>query len=705
VNWLRQSTASQEVLLGPFLDDTDGKTAETALTIANTDIKVWKSGATSEASKNSGGATHIAAGRYYCVLDATDTDTVGPGELNVSVAGALPVKVKFCVLAANVYDVVFGTTALSTHTAAQVWSSGTRTLTALGFALASGDLGTDCIGSAQLATSGVQEIRDAITGFSGSLSVNASGMIRVADGTATGEIDTSSGRVQITEAQLAAVTDLIGAPIDISGSGATIAGMVLDTNVRVEQLTNTVGTPSLGTVAGTLDDIAANVTPDLATMTADYANGVFVIDSVAGNVGGNLIGNVGGNVAGNLGGDVGGKVLGGGPSAITGTGCRSDLRAWNGTAPNNLSSGRVDSTVGAMQTDVITSTALATSGVQEIRDAITGFSGPINLDSGGNVKVSDGTGANQIDTTSGQVSVIAADVATIATSVRDKSLTGSAVGSLGAAASTAATQATSAAANAANANANAGSAATSAASAAATVNSGSFGNAAIFGAVGSNTSAIGTLSNKIGAVTGTGDNTLLGLLRALARTDAPLPSDIGGTYDPTTHSLQSIVDVGVAVDVDEQAIADAVIAGLGDFGDPLVNEVPGAYPVGSAGWRLGMIGTAEITVVNPLSGDSELNLVKGDSYTAAFGRRIEWSSDDWPVLSGTDMTVQVELDDGRLIVAGEILSPTHVAAEFASADTNALGEGVYDYAVVAVSGDERLTLVRARCTVADREDS
>lgn len=126
MNYLRQSTASQEVLLGPFLDDTDGKTAETALTIANTDIKVWVTGATSEASKNSGGATHIAAGRYYCVLDATDTATIGPLELNVAVSGALPVKLKCCVLAANVYDVLFGTTAPSTYAGAD--TSGTTTL-------------------------------------------------------------------------------------------------------------------------------------------------------------------------------------------------------------------------------------------------------------------------------------------------------------------------------------------------------------------------------------------------------------------------------------------------------------------------------------------------------------------------------------------------------------------------------------------------
>jgi len=110
--FLKQSTASQEVLLGPFLDDTDGKTAETALTIAETDIKIWKSGATSEVNKNTvGNATHIAAGRYYVVLDATDTDTVGMLEINIAVSGALPVQKRLYVLEEAVFDNVFGPSA------------------------------------------------------------------------------------------------------------------------------------------------------------------------------------------------------------------------------------------------------------------------------------------------------------------------------------------------------------------------------------------------------------------------------------------------------------------------------------------------------------------------------------------------------------------------------------------------------------------
>jgi hypothetical protein len=137
--YLRQSTASQEILLGPFLDDTDGKTAETGLTIANTDIKLWKGGATSEANKNSGGATHIAAGRYYAVLDATDTNTVGMLEVNVHVSGALPVRRAFYVLEEAVYDALFAASAAgySTLTQTQV-TGGAYALNSASFAFNSG---------------------------------------------------------------------------------------------------------------------------------------------------------------------------------------------------------------------------------------------------------------------------------------------------------------------------------------------------------------------------------------------------------------------------------------------------------------------------------------------------------------------------------------------------------------------------------------
>ena len=107
--YLRQSTASQEIKLGPFLD-TAGD-AVTGLTIANTDILLTKGGATTESAKNSGGATHVAAGRYTATLDATDTDTVGILEVDVHASGALPVKRTYQVVEEAVYDALFAASA------------------------------------------------------------------------------------------------------------------------------------------------------------------------------------------------------------------------------------------------------------------------------------------------------------------------------------------------------------------------------------------------------------------------------------------------------------------------------------------------------------------------------------------------------------------------------------------------------------------
>lgn len=109
--YLRQSTASQEIPLGYFVDSTDGNTEETGLTIANTDIKLWKTGATALANKNSGGATHISNGIYYAVLDATDTDTIGPMAIFCHVSGALTVRLETTVLDEAMYDWMFGTAA------------------------------------------------------------------------------------------------------------------------------------------------------------------------------------------------------------------------------------------------------------------------------------------------------------------------------------------------------------------------------------------------------------------------------------------------------------------------------------------------------------------------------------------------------------------------------------------------------------------
>jgi len=108
--YLKQSTASQTVLLGPFVDDTDGATPETGLTIANTDIRLSANGGNMFA-KTSGGGTHDENGWYAITLDATDTATVGRFQISCKVAGALTVFMEMNVLEEAIYDSLMASSA------------------------------------------------------------------------------------------------------------------------------------------------------------------------------------------------------------------------------------------------------------------------------------------------------------------------------------------------------------------------------------------------------------------------------------------------------------------------------------------------------------------------------------------------------------------------------------------------------------------
>ena len=108
--FLKQSTNSQNVIIGPFLDDTDGKTAETGLSIGVSDVRLGKNGGNIVA-KNSGGATHDELGFYQITLDSTDTSTVGELLIAVHMTGALPVFKHCYVLEEAIYDALFAASA------------------------------------------------------------------------------------------------------------------------------------------------------------------------------------------------------------------------------------------------------------------------------------------------------------------------------------------------------------------------------------------------------------------------------------------------------------------------------------------------------------------------------------------------------------------------------------------------------------------
>ncbi|MPZ50720.1 MAG: hypothetical protein GEU75_15715 [Dehalococcoidia bacterium] len=106
-SWLKQS-AAVDIAMGPFLDETDGKTAETGLTITQPDIRLKKDGGAWAQKSAAQTLSHEENGWYEVALSTTDTDTLGALIVAIHEAGALPVWREFMVLPANVYDALVG---------------------------------------------------------------------------------------------------------------------------------------------------------------------------------------------------------------------------------------------------------------------------------------------------------------------------------------------------------------------------------------------------------------------------------------------------------------------------------------------------------------------------------------------------------------------------------------------------------------------
>jgi hypothetical protein len=111
--FLKESTAV-DVLIGPFVDEDDGKTAETGLTL---DVELSKNGQALADKNDSTTPVHDAAGTvdgyYNCELDATDTNTIGNLTVVAHPSGtALPVRLDFQVVEGTNYDDLFGSSSI-----------------------------------------------------------------------------------------------------------------------------------------------------------------------------------------------------------------------------------------------------------------------------------------------------------------------------------------------------------------------------------------------------------------------------------------------------------------------------------------------------------------------------------------------------------------------------------------------------------------
>lgn len=111
---LRQSTAVTEKL-GPFVNDGDGVTPETGLTIAQGDILLSKNGGSLTQTHNAAGAPHDAIGYYGAPFDTTDTDTLGRLKVAIYVGGALHVWDNYMVITQQAWDSLCAADKLQVH--------------------------------------------------------------------------------------------------------------------------------------------------------------------------------------------------------------------------------------------------------------------------------------------------------------------------------------------------------------------------------------------------------------------------------------------------------------------------------------------------------------------------------------------------------------------------------------------------------------
>lgn len=443
MQWLKLSTAAT-VIVGPVLDSAGAEFT----TLALADLNIAKNGGT-PAAITAGTLTHVANGWYTLAFATGNVDTLGRLDITCTLATKqLPPKA-FMVLPATVFDALItnaaggangfllslasnqvdvgkwlGTT-VSTPTVAGVPNVNAKTwndLTTVALPLiptvagrtldvsVGGEAGLDWanigtpgstvslsattvsnvtlaatttsltnlpaittgwLTAAGLATDAAQEIRDAITGGAYALSTDANGRIRIVDGTGAGELDSSSGSVSVfdfttaakallqTEAEDAIVVhrldELLNADSDIDGVAPPTVGSVFH-----ELLTKTAVSFTYDQTTDSLEAIRDR--GDAAWITATGFSTAAALATV-----------------------------------------QADTDDIQTRLPAALVGGRMDSSTGAMAANVITAAATAADLITELRTAINGGDYALNTNASGFIRVVDGTGIGEIDTTSGAV--------------------------------------------------------------------------------------------------------------------------------------------------------------------------------------------------------------------------------------------------------------------------------------------------------------
>ena len=191
---------------------------------------------------------------------------------------------------------------------------------------------------------------------------------------------------------------------------------------------------------------------------------------------------------------------------------------------------------------------------------------------------------------------------------------------------------------------------------------------------------------------------------------------VAPTFDAATGADVSAISVPSAAAISD-AVWDEAIAGhatagstgaalsaAGGAADPLLNLVPGTYASGTAGYILGSINPAQVTVTSPVASDgTSITVVRGDDYLNTDGRALTFTGATWPTLTAGTVALIVDTSGTPTSYSGVITAATSCYVELTTTQTTALSaRRTYDYDLQAtLSNGSIVTLVQGTLLVVE----
>lgn len=299
MRYVRQSTQT-DIIIGPLVDDTDFKTAETAVAYnaAGIDVDAIKNGTKADITlANSAGDgywRHVANGYYALTLSTAHTETVGRLRVTFVATGVLAAWEDFQVVEEAVYDAMFAADAAGFAPAATALTNATWTDSKAGYLDAavtsrSTYAGADTAGTTTL----LSRITVAITpplvaeAVRDLASSGLSALKTLLDAALTRLPDAAPGAA----GGLPRVSDL-PAPLDATATQAAAAAAIaaadvataadLPTGVSIPAGWTTLTEATLDNAGAALGPVTVNGVASAGVVVEAYADGAFVNRAVTG---------------------------------------------------------------------------------------------------------------------------------------------------------------------------------------------------------------------------------------------------------------------------------------------------------------------------------------------------------------------------------------------------------------------------------------